>query len=301
MASTDGFTGDNPWTPPGGTVRPGWGCDSDKLQTWIGPGGTRKSVPSCIPDDALGLPNGGAFEPTPVAYRASIFDRLDSARLSWRIYGSTAPSGTSGVSGGYGWSICPSLAECLYTSQRNNLVNNSRFFTDASAGTLPAFSIVTGGGSNRSILKSCHGYYSITACDNYIGALVSAVENGPDWPSAAIFITFDDFGGFYDQVPPGLNPDNTWRGPRVPLVIVSPYARPGYTDTTTTTFAGILAYTEHNFGLSSLGLNDAHAYGFGNAFNYARAPLARVAMAARPLPASAKRIRVTRAGLLDPS
>jgi hypothetical protein len=87
----------------------------------------------------------------------------------------------------------------------------------------------------------------------------------------------------------------------VPLIIASPYAKPGYTDTTATTFAGILAYTEHTFGLSPLGPNDMHAYPFTNAFNYAQAPLQPVKMVTRPLPASARRIHLTPALLNDPS
>jgi phospholipase C len=125
---------------------------------------------------------------------------------------------------------------------------------------------------------------SMTACDNYIGQLVGAAENGPDWSSTAVFVTFDDFGGFYDQVPPGVNPDYTRQGPRVPLIIVSPYAVPGFTDTTATTFAGILAYTEQNFGLPPLGPNDARAYPFTSAFNYSQVPLRPARMVSRPVP-----------------
>ena len=67
-------------------------------------------------------------------------------------------------------------------------------------------------------------------------------------------------------MPPGTNPDGAAQGPRSPLLIVSPYARPGFTDSTPTTFAGILAYTEHTFGLRGLSKNDASAYDFANAF-----------------------------------
>ena len=71
------------------------------------------------------------------------------------------------------WSVCPSIAECLDTGQRGNLVDSSWFFSDA-AGTLPAFSLVVAGGSNASARGgSCHNGASMTACDNYIGKLVS--------------------------------------------------------------------------------------------------------------------------------
>jgi hypothetical protein len=85
------------------------------------------------------------------------------------------------------------------------------------------------------------------------------------------------------------------------MIIISPYAKPGYTDTTATTFAGILAYTEHNFGLTALGVNDAGAYGFANAFNYAQRPLNPVHMVTRKLPPSAKHIRLTPALERDPT
>jgi phospholipase C len=242
------------------------------------------------------LPHGGAFEQTPAAYQPTIFDRLAAAGLSWKIYGPASPS-----DGGYQWAICPSLAECQYTSQRTNPVEPTQFFTDAAAGRLPAFSIVTAGGAGRPALDSCHNGFSMTACDNYVGQLVSAAEHSPDWFSTAVFITWDDCGCFYDQVRPGVNPDGTRQGPRVPLIIVSPYAMPGYTDTTATAFTGILAYTEHTFGLAPLGVNDAHAYSFTGAFNYAQAPRLPVTMVTRPLPASTRQIHLSPALLNDPT
>jgi hypothetical protein len=85
------------------------------------------------------------------------------------------------------------------------------------------------------------------------------------------------------------------------MIIISPYARPGYTDTTATTFTGILAYTEQTFGLPALGINDARAYDFANAFNYTQSLLNPVRMTARKLPASAKRIHLTPALTHDPT
>ncbi len=113
---------------------------------------------------------------------------------------------------------------------------------------------------------------------------MQSVENSPDWSSTAVFITFDDCGCFYDQVPPPKAPDGTQEGPRMPLIIVSPYAKPGYTDTTPASFASILAYTEHTFGLPPLEENDAQAYDFSGAFNYSQAPLRSARMVTRPLP-----------------
>ena len=284
-ASQDNFRGDNPVPAKGVQQGPGWGCDSNKVTPWTAPNGRSRQVPSCVPADLPGLRFGGAFEHTPVGTIPTIMDRLDAAGLSWKLYGASRNQN------GYIWSICPTFAECLDTNQGANLVPDQQFLTAASAGTLPAFSVVTPGGNF--FTNSCHNTVSMTACDNWVGQLVGAVERGPDWSSTAVFVTWDDCGCFYDQVPPRTNPDGTAQGPRVPVIIASPFARQGFTDTTATTFAGILAFTEHNFELSPLGRNDASAYPFRDAFDFSQRPLKPVRMVQRPLPASARHIHVT--------
>jgi phospholipase C len=285
MATTDGFTGDNPIAVPGGSPAPGngWGCDSFKVTPWIVSGATTELVPSCIPDPALdpvAYPNGGAFEATPAQYAPTIMDRLNTAGLSWKIYGS------HNGQNGYNWATCPSIAECLDTpAQYANEVNSEQFVTDAHAGALPAFSLVVPGDLTTSF--SQHNGTSMKKGDNWLGQIASAVQTGPEWDSTALFITYDDFGGFYDSVVPGVNPDGTQQGPRVPLLIVSPYAIPAHTDSTPATFVSILAYTEQNFGLTALSPNDAGAYAFANAFNYSQTPLPPVAMHMNPLPPGA--------------
>ena len=291
-AANDNFPCNNPFKAKGVRPGPGWGCDSNKVTPWIAPNCRTLQVPSCVPTNLPGLRFGGAFERTPVKSIPTIMDRLDAAGLTWKGYGATR------TQAGYIWSICPTFAQCLDSSQDANLVPDAEF-TAAAAGTLPSFSVVTPGGPDY--LNGCHNEMSITACDNWVGQLVSAIEHGPDWSSTAVFITWDDCGCFYDQVPPGTNPDGTPQGPRVPVIIVSPYARPGYTDTTATTFTGILAYTEHIFGLAPLGPNDAAAYSYSNAFNYAQEPLKPLHISRQPLPASAKRIHLTRALENDPT
>jgi phospholipase C len=278
MASLDGFLGDTPQPDKKLHLHgPGWGCNSGRLALWQPPGGGRvRKVPACVPDPALQIANGGAFRPTPVKHAPTIMDRLSAAGLSWRIYGATLHSQ------GYYWSICPSLADCLDTSQVHNLVPDGRFFTDAAKGNLPSFSIITPGG--KYVGDSEHNGFSMTAGDDWLGQIASAVMKSSQWRSTVLFITWDDCGCFYDQVPPGINPDGTQQGPRAPLVIVSPYAKPGYTDSTATTFAGILGYVEKNFGLKPLGVNDAAAYPFTHAFDYSHAPLEPIPMVNRPVP-----------------
>jgi phospholipase C len=277
LGTTDGFTGDNP-VDSNASPGPGWGCNSNKVAR-VSAGGTFQ--PSCIPDYGLGLRNGGAFEPTHMMYAPSIMDRLGAAGLSWKIYGPANPA-----DGGYDWNTCASLAECFYTSQKNNVAEPSQFLADASAGTLPSFSLVVAGGAGGLAQDSCHNKFSMTACDNYIGKLASAVMASRDWPSTALIITMDDYGGFYDHVPPGTNPDGTLQGTRLPLIVLSPYAKPSYTDDTPASFYSILAFVEQNFGLSPLEANDASAYHLSAMFNLTAAPNLgnRPHMVTRPVP-----------------
>ena len=177
--------------------------------------------------------------------------------------------------GNYVWATCPSFAECLYGPQHVNVVPTDNILTDAQKGTLPNFSLVLPGGGQASN-ASQHNQSSMLVGDNWIGKVVSAIESGPNWSSTAIFITYDDCGCFYDHVTPSTNPDGTKQGPRVPTVIVSPYAKAGFTDSNAASFASILAYEEYVFGLQALGANDAAAYKFANSFDYSQVPLARV-------------------------
>jgi phospholipase C len=194
-----------------------------------------------------------------VDYVPTIFDRLDAAGLSWSIYASPSSS----------WGICPYFYECLGSRQHANMVGTSTVLTDAENGNLPNYSIVTPTGP-----ISQHNGNSMAQGDNWIGQIVSAIANGPDWSSTAIFVTHDDCGCFYDHVPP---PDPA-TGIRVPMVIVSPYARPGFTDSTTATYVSMLAYVEHAYSLAPLTTADANAYDYADAFDYSQTPLAPVRM-----------------------
>jgi len=259
-ATTDGFQGDN---PQGGSS--GWGCDS-LADAWWWSGSGWSLEPSCIPD----VEGNGPYRPSSVPYVPTIFDRLDGAGLDWRIYG-----GTGGPGSGYGWTICPTFFECLGGPQRANLVPASQVVTDAEQGALPSFSIVT-----PTVRNSQHNRHSMALGDNWIGEVVGAIMSGPNWSSTAVFLTWDDCGCFYDHVPP---PQPDW-GVRVPMVIVSPYARPGYTDSNDATYLSILAYTEDTFGLEPLNTDDAAAYDYAAAFSYSQPPLGPAPMVRTKVP-----------------
>ncbi|MFL5736276.1 MAG: alkaline phosphatase family protein [Actinomycetota bacterium] len=274
-ATHDGFQGDNPrrstFTTKHGV---GWGCDSFKDARWWN-GSQFVLVPGCIPDQA----GQGPYRESPVPYVPTIFDRLEAAGLPWRIYGGPGFGGTQPAQG-YGWSICPTFYECLGSAQHNNFVPAQNVISDAQGGTLPSYSVVTPVGED-----SQHNKWSMAAGDNWIGDVVGAVENGPDWSSTAVFITYDDCGCFYDHVPP---PQPFW-GIRLPMVIVSPFAKPGYTDSNNANLLSPMAYLEHTFGLRPLKPGDASAYDYADAFDYAQQPVQAVAPVGTHIPRSERR------------
>jgi phospholipase C len=196
---------------------------------------------------------------------------MDEAGLSWHIY-APGPSGAQPLA--YGWAICPTFAECLNGPQAQNMEEPAQVVADAQNGTLPNLSIVIPQGPD-----SQHNGWSMLRGDNWIGNVVNAVMQGPDWSSTAIFITYDDCGCFYDEVPP---PDGL--GIRVPMVIVSPYARPGYTDPTVASYASLLSFTEHVFGLQPLASSDATAYDYLGAFDFTQRPRDPVRLTHHPVP-----------------
>ena len=267
----DGFVAGIPHYGRSPLRGPGWGCDSGDDAGWSTATGRVIQVPSCVPK-----PDGtGPYRASPVAYTPTIMDRVSGARLNWKLYVGL-PGGLPGNQSGYGWAICPTFAECIYGSKKRNMVANGQIISDATKGTLPNFAVVT---PNQ--LNSQHNGDSMTVGDNWIGQVVSAIEHGPDWSSTAIFISWDDCGCFYDHVPP---PSGT--GIRLPMLIVSPYARPVTTDSNPASFASVLAFTESVFGLTPLTANDATAYNYLLSFDFTQPPLAPVPMTQTSIPAA---------------
>jgi len=209
-------------------------------------------------------------------------DRLAAAGRSWKLYAAPRPGPVGTFP--YAWSICPTFADCIHSAQAKDVVQPSRILTDAAAGTLPNFSILLPNGPTGS--TSQHNGDSMRIGDAWIGRVVSAIEHGPQWSSTAVFITYDDCGCFYDHVPP----PSPGLGIRVPMVIVSPFARPGYTDSHVASFASVLSFTEHLFGLPPLGPLDGSAYDYSASFRSTGPPTGTVALVPRTtIPPSERR------------
>ena len=283
-ATQDGFTGDVPRPAPGVEPKQGWGCESKRVAAWRHPKTKKVTMEaSCIPAragrlDRKKFPYNGAFRPTPVKHVPTIFDRLDAKHLSWKIYTSIQI-----------WAVCPYFAECLYSGQADNMVSPYDIIKDAKDSTLPAFSLLLPGGKGT----SQHNGSSMRVGDNWIGQIMRELQKSPQWKSTAVFVTYDDCGCFYDHVRPGKNPDGSQQGIRLPMVIAGGYAKRGFTDHTPATLAGLLKFTEQAFGLAPLGINDAQAYNYSNAFDFSKPPRTAIApMRQNAVPESSRRYLV---------
>jgi phospholipase C len=108
---------------------------------------------------------------------------------------------------------------------------------------------------------------------SWVGSVVNAVGKSKYWNNTAIFILWDDWGGFYDHVRPTVY--NSFElGFRVPMIVVSPYAKKGYVSHSQHEFGSILKFTEKTFGLPSLRTTDERADDLSDCFNFAQAPTA---------------------------
>jgi phospholipase C len=126
-------------------------------------------------------------------------------------------------------------------NQLGNIVDANAFYSDVHAGRLPSVSWVI-----PSLDDSEHPPGTITAGQDHVARVINAIMQSPDWSSTAIFLAWDDWGGFYDHVaPPSV--DGNGYGIRVPALVISPYARSGYIDHRTYSFDAYLKFIEDDF------------------------------------------------------
>jgi len=152
------------------------------------------------------------------------------------------------------------------------------FFADAAAGTLPDVSYVDprfldeGSGSSG----DDHPHADIRVGQHFLSSLYQAVTTGPAWPRTMFVITYDEWGGFFDHVPPPVasdaNPNGRLRGFRVPCIVASPRARRGYVAHNLYDHTSILKLIEWRFGLKPLTIRDAQARNLAEVLDFGRAP-----------------------------
>jgi phospholipase C len=139
------------------------------------------------------------------------------------------------------WNPLPSFTDVAQDGQLGNIQSLSNFFTAAKDGTLPAVSWIDPNGT-----VSEHPPALVSAGQTYVTGLVNAIMASPDWDSTAVFLAWDDWGGFYDQVLPPAVDENGF-GLRVPGIVISPYAKQGYIDHQTLSFDAYTKFIEDDF------------------------------------------------------
>lgn len=201
----------------------------------------------------------------------TIPQRLDERGLTWRDYGGLFTD-IKGLVG---------RQEII-----NELNGDVNFFRDAAQGTLPDVAWLTSDFLENGDEKSGHPTGSLCAAENYAVKVLNAVMNGPQWNSTALFLLWDDWGGFYDHVPPPIverAADGTpFRyGFRVPCIVVSPYARSGYVSHERASFVSIDRFIESIYGLAPLTFRDAQAGPMLDCFDFTQKPLPPLPLAMR--------------------
>jgi phospholipase C len=189
----------------------------------------------------------------------TLMDLLDAQNISWRYY---APSA------GSIWTAPNAIQHLRSGPDWNNVVlDPTQVLNDVSNGNLAAVSWVIPSGA-----YSDHAGGTDGSGPSWVASIVNAIGNSPYWANTAILITWDDWGGWYDHVAPPIFNSYEY-GFRVPLIVVSPYAKAGYVSHVTHDFGSILKFIEANWGLADVGFADARADDLSDCFDLNQTPL----------------------------
>jgi len=183
-------------------------------------------------------------------------DRLRRKGISWRYY-----------RGANGW-VQPlrMIRHVRFGPEWKGVVPLSQYFGDLRRGRLPAVSWVI-----PPYDKSDHPPASLCQGENWTIRALNALQRSPNWRSTMVVLTWDDFGGFYDHVPPP-HVDLYGLGPRVPALVISPWARRGFIEHRTLEFSSVLRTIEEVFGLRTLGPRDSHGTDMLDTLNLTGSP-----------------------------
>jgi phospholipase C len=225
-----------------------------------------------------GIKTGGkeAIPPGGWGKLPTIFDRLQEAGVPWKFYIENYDSEINYKTRDR-VELVDRAAQVIWAPvlgyQRfvedpelsSHIVDLDEFYTDVANETLPAVSYLVPSGDSE------HPPGRIQAGERLVKSLVTQMMRSQIWDSSAFFWTYDDWGGWYDHVPPPAV-DEWGYGFRVPALLVSPYARKGFVSSETNDFTSILAFIEHNWSLEPLAERDAVANDMMEVFDFDAGP-----------------------------
>ncbi len=267
LAAQCGWSTDDP--PVSNVAAPYWGCDQPDSAT----------VPTLV--------NGTCAQADvfPCFNIPSVPDVLP-AGVDWKFYGTnfyvlpeiwSMFDGVRSIREGAAWSA--------------NVIDVNQFDSDVAAGTLPAVSWLV----DQDLADEHPGVGGVCNGENWTVGHVNALMNSPLWSSTAILFTMDDFGGWYDHVKPprvyGCDAQHPYGlGFRLPLIVISPYAKPGFVFKEQSEQASIPRFIERVFGakqaLSDLdpAAQDGQANDLFDAFDFSQTPLPPLVLSTRTCP-----------------
>jgi phospholipase C len=225
-----------------------WGCDSPADTT----------VPTLNSDRTQGP---GI---SPCLNYTTFGDELDAKDVSWRYYAPAIGSNLGDI-----WSAYDAINHIRYGSDwGNNVISPpSRVLTDIAAGNLAGMTWIV-----PDYDESDHsGSGSGLGGPAWVSSIVDAIGTSQFWNSTAVFVVWDDWGGWYDHVAPAQISVQSL-GMRVPLIAISPYAKANYVSHVSYETAGLLKFAETVFGVSALTQADARAVDFSDMFDFGQSP-----------------------------
>ncbi|MGC8661839.1 MAG: alkaline phosphatase family protein, partial [Nitrososphaeria archaeon] len=242
-----------------------------------------ETLPNRLASLAGYSPVSNDFGPPPyVNLNQTIFYQLNQNNVSWgyfELFSSVKNPPSSEI---YPLNSIQGFSNNL--AYMNNVENLSVFLAEAKNGTLPAVSFVmpfglAGEGNIPDISE--HPSANITAGQDWTVNIINSIMQGPDWNSSAIFITWDEWGGFYDSVPPP-QVNAFGYGGRVPLLIISPYAKENYIDSTVLNHDSILKFIDYNWNMPYLSSWVAQSGSVLSAFDFNQNPRPPIVLGPTP-------------------
>ncbi len=234
-------------------------------------------------------PNSTTNETTtqyPCFDHQTLIDVLDANAISWRYYANVTACAPPGPCPTGIWvapnaiqHLCqpneapPNGTACAGTEWSTNVVEGTQVLTDIANGQLASVSWVIPDGK-----ASDHALSNTGEGPSWIASVVNAIGTSKYWDNTAIILCWDDWGGWYDHVKPPVSSTNSYEiGFRVPLVVISPYAKPQYISHVQHDFGSILKFIEEVFSLPeidpSVGFADSRSDDLSDCFNFSQTPL----------------------------